>query len=406
VAVRTVAFAVLFGIVGLYLEATGRGRVATATGRYVDYGAQLLFLSLLYLSSFVHVVPHELGHAGVGRLVRFKVLRIVVGVGSPVLERRAGSTSIEIRALPVGGATYGTTSARRALRTRLWLFAAGGPAATIVVTAMAWKLELVLGPSTWAGFVLWAFTMAGIVTAVTNLIPMRSRGRTSDGWKLVTTPFLSREKLDQTVAQSATIEAIEHSRRGDHDVAIAHAHAMVAEHPEAVGPRAALSVLLLQAERWAEAADEIRDQLTSLPLDEDQRASHLNNLAWADLMVGDPARLEEADHASAEAFQRKPFAEAIRGTRGSVLIERGVLAEGIQLVASSDLPSLTPRQKAYTHAYLAIGFARSGNVWEARKRCASARAADPTVPLLSRAVAEVGAAERQLAASTPGEPVL
>ena len=366
----TVASAVLLGIVGLWMEASGQGMVQVGPRQQVDYGAILLFSSLLYLCSFVHVVPHELGHALVGKLTGFHVLRITVGVGSPLVERRVGSTSIDIRAFPVGGLTYGTTSARRALRTRLWLFAAGGPAATIAVTVVAWRLALAFS-GTWAGAVLAAFTFAGVVLALGNLFPYRSGGQTTDGWKLLTTPFMSRSELDQMVAQSGAVEVVEHLRRGDHDDALSRARAMVDESPDSVESRTALAVVLLRAERWAEAGDEIRDQLATLDLDDDKRTLHLNNLAWADLMTGDPSLLDEADRASAEAFASQPWRHAIRGTRGSVLVERGELTQGIELLRSSELRSHEPRSRASTDAYLAIALARSGNVWDARQRAAA-----------------------------------
>ena len=137
----------------------------------------------------------------------------------------------------------------------------------------------------------------------------------------------------------------------------------------------------------------MRHQLATLDLDDDHRVLHLNNLAWSDLMLGDPALLPEADRASAEAYAVQPWRHAIRGTRGAVLVELGHLAEGIELLRSSELRSHRPRNRAQTDAYLAIAHARDGNLWDARRRLASARDATPTNPLVLRAAAEVAAAE-------------
>ncbi len=388
--------AVAFAVVGLWLEASGRGVVANGTGRSYDYGAIMVFSSLLYLCSFVHVVPHELGHAVVGRVVGFRVLRITVGVGASVVDARLGSTRIDIRSLPVGGLTVGTTSARRALRLRLWLFTAGGPAATIAVTAVAWKLMLDQGESR-AAFVLAAFTWAGVATAVTNLVPHRTGTNTSDGWKLLTTPFASPAQLDRLVDGSEVTEMVERLNGGDLDEAVTRARAQAEQHPELVERQLALAAVLLRAERWADAAETMREQLGTLELDADQRALHLNNLAWADLMIGDTELLPEADVASAQAYATQPWRHAIRGTRGSVLVELGELTEGIELLRSSELRSHAAKNRASTDAYLTIGFARAGNLWDARRRLASARSAAPSSPLVARAATELSTAEARLA---------
>jgi len=394
---------VALAVVGSWFQLTGRGVVTGADGRQVDIGALMVHSSLIYLCSFVHVVPHELGHAIVGRCVGFRVLRITVGVGSPVVDARVGSTQIDVRALPVGGLTVGTTSVRRALRLRLWLFAAGGPAVTIAVTVVAWRLAQGIGPG-WLGSVLSAFVFAGVVTAVGNLVPFCSRGLSSDGWKLLTTPFVSSASLDLLVRQSDVAEIAERSRRGDHDDAVVRAREQAARHPDVQERQLALVAVLIRAERWGEAAETMRHQLATLDLDDDHRVLHLNNLAWSDLMLGDPALLPEADRASAEAYAAQSWRHAIRGTRGAALVELGQLAEGIDLLRSSELRSHRPKNRAPTEAYLAIAHARGGNLWDARRRLASARDAAPTNPLVLRAAAEVAAAEVAAAEVAPAAP--
>jgi hypothetical protein len=89
------AVVVLFGI-GLVLNRTyaDAGRSAQAGA---EIGTALMYVAAVYLATFVHVVPHELGHAVLGRLLRFRVPRITIGVGAPVLERRIGRTWVDQR---------------------------------------------------------------------------------------------------------------------------------------------------------------------------------------------------------------------------------------------------------------------------------------------------------------------
>src|SRR6185436_14779669 len=55
----TVAAMVALAVVGSWFQLTGRGVVTGADGRQVDIGALMFHSSLIYLCSFVHVVPHE-----------------------------------------------------------------------------------------------------------------------------------------------------------------------------------------------------------------------------------------------------------------------------------------------------------------------------------------------------------
>jgi hypothetical protein len=61
------------------------------------------------------------------------------------------------------------------------------------------------------------------------------------------------------------------------------------------------------------------------------RAIHLNNLAWADLMLADPGLVAEANAASARAIELLPGPSAIWGTRALALIATSHFAEGIAM---------------------------------------------------------------------------
>jgi Flp pilus assembly protein TadD len=388
---QTLAGVVAMALVGLWLMSRGTG-VSRSARANEQLGELLVFVAIVYVASFIHVVPHELGHAILGAATRFRVPRITVGVGGALVDRKIGRTTVVVHTLPVSGATYGATDDRRALRLRLWLFTAGGPATTALLTLLAWRAEPLVtatGPS----LLLQAWVFAGVLVLVGSLLPMRAGATTTDGWKLLATPFLGDDKLDALLVSADALDVHEQVRRGDHDEAISAAQRLVRERPDDVSLHVELVAALLKAQRWDEAAVALRDQLARLPLRDEVRALHLNNLAWADLMIGDPALLPEADRASAEAYAAQPWRHAIRGTRGSVLIDTGRAAEGVELVRSGILRSQSPASVAATQAYLAMGELQLGNLWRAREHYGTAHHADPDHRLVRRAGDRLAGAE-------------
>jgi hypothetical protein len=398
------AVVVLFGI-GLVLNRTyaDAGRSAQAGA---EIGTALMYVAAVYLATFVHVVPHELGHAVLGRLLRFRVPRITIGVGAPVLERRIGRTWVDLRSFPVSGVTLGATDERRLLRLRLWLFIAGGPVATFVCTVAAWRLAQ-NQPDGPARFVLVTLANGGLIVLACALIPVRHGRLSSDGMALLTTPFLDATRLDEMVETEDTTELREHMRRQDHEGSVALSRRRVAKDPNDPDAHALLITNLVSAEDWREAAPAIRDHLARFDPPPDQRGTLLNNLAWIGAVEPDVVSLTEADAASTEALDLAPWNHGVLGTRGSILIELGHAAEGVELVRASLLPSHPPGALAATHAYLAIGTARLGNLWAARGHLDAARSAASSIPgstsaavLVHRAVDELASHEVSAAIRT------
>ncbi len=91
-------------------------------------------------------------------------------------------------------------------------------------------------------------------------------------------------------------------------------------------------------------------------------------------------RFDEADRYSAEAHKNLPCVAPIRRTRGSVLIELGQVEEGLELLRSSLEKTDTPKEKASTMCYIAIGEARRRQSGRSAALCAgSLRLLDPDV---------------------------
>jgi predicted Zn-dependent protease len=113
-----------------------------------------------------------------------------------------------------------------------------------------------------------------------------------------------------------------------------------------------------------------------------------NNLAWTDVMLGQPALLAEADEKSREALSILPWEPFAQGTRGAVLVEQNRIEEGLRLLL--DAMKGNPRNlRAFNACYLAIAEARRGQAKLAQSHLARAVRFDCQCPLLPRARREV-----------------
>ena len=125
--------------------------------------------------------------------------------------------------------------------------------------------------------------------------------------------------------------------------------------------------------------------------DDVSRGIHLNNLAWCDLMLDDPALVEEALSSSAAAIDLLPEHPAIRGTRAFALILGGRPGEGIDLGHAAYAKTKEAGPKALQACVLAIGYARDWRFGQAARWIDLARRADPSCSLLGRASGELEA---------------
>src|ERR1051325_4897201 len=69
-------------------------------------GSMLLGLFFIGLFLILSIIPHELGHAMVARLLGWRVYQIVIGVGKTLFKRRWSGILFDLRAVPLCGATW------------------------------------------------------------------------------------------------------------------------------------------------------------------------------------------------------------------------------------------------------------------------------------------------------------
>jgi len=160
-----------------------------------------VFFNLFLFEAFfiLATLPHELGHAWVGRQIGFDVRKVIVGFGTTIVARKIFGFDIEFKRIPFGGITIGFPLGAKRARTRCFLFVLAGPLANFVLSAGAY----LLAPKGSMTFDLgrslrpWPlFLLANLVVVVCNLIPFvasTAYGRiSSDGLALFQLAFLRR----------------------------------------------------------------------------------------------------------------------------------------------------------------------------------------------------------------------
>ena len=154
----------------------------------------------MLLAMPVLLVLHELGHAAVAALLGWKICRIVIGYGRPLLSLKLGGVPTEIRLLPIGGHVLPAPLRLRRPRLENVLIYAAGPGAELVLVlllAAVVGVERLLTPTTdLAVIAVQSIALLVAIDLFTNLvpIPMESESGTvwNDGLGIVMSPFLPR----------------------------------------------------------------------------------------------------------------------------------------------------------------------------------------------------------------------
>ncbi len=364
-----------------------------------------------FLVVFLIVIPiHEFGHALAGFLVGHRIRSVVVGVGRPLVAFDLAGVAIRINLLPFGGLTMGTPRAGGWLRLRIWIFAAGGPAANVALCYVLHRLYGHAGPAMAEQHRLASVAASASWTILLlNLIPFKTaEGANSDGYSLLTVPFWKGPQLEEARLVVEVLPLMEALGRDDIGTAAPLAEALLARFP---GHRLVASLLGSVRHRQGRSQEAIAwwHQALAKTVHPRQIAFLKNNIAFAEVVVGDPASLAEADAFSAAAFAAHPELTPFVGTRGAVLVRLGRAAEALPLLQRAAAAPTPNRSQAYNRASLASALAMLGRTAEARRELDEARRMNPACELLDAAEADLRAAPAvaiELPAATGALPVL
>lgn len=350
----------------------------------------IIQIALAVFSIIPLIFIHELAHALVARWMGLRVFGVFIGMGKVLWTGKFLGTNWTIHAVPVGGITAVGTRSLPLIRWRLFLIYLAGPASHAILMILFYFLAQTLPSFTLAHYTADALTWSNFLLLLINLYPHKvfamSDMRGTDGWHLLHAPFLSEKELSQQYVGNYVNEALQAYTANDFPQAQSWLDQALALDPASVVARNMQGVLQLALGQNQDARQTFIDLLETE--DGKKPAMYyilLNNIAYLDALIGDPALFPEADEYSAKALKHLPWVSFIIGTRGTVLVEMGQLDEGIELLKKSMSLHVEKQGKALNACHLAIAEHRRGNHDAARKYLASARLLDPKCYLIPRA---------------------
>jgi len=373
---------IIGGIIGYILLWSNPWSVA---GRFLT----VFFLVDLFL--VLSIVPHELGHAIAGRLLGWRVFAIVIGVGKQVFKFRLFGIIFSFRWLPICGITQLAPMDTRWFRLKRFFVYLAGPAINASIAAAilliwwdSWRDSGFWGLPRPARICIWA----NLWIMAANLWPFQSKilNRPSDGKQLLKTFSKGQKDAEELQAARFAIEAmLRRDEYMDNEGAREWCNKGLALFPQNLLLLNVSGVLCLDQHDFSRAREIFLQLLPRETKPNGTRYIILNNIAYADALIGDSGLLPEADTYSKEAYAAVPWIPSITGTRGTVLVAMGQIEAGIKLLKESFERAWSPRSKAENACHLAMAYARLGNRNQADNYLKLAGQLDSQCRLIERA---------------------
>ena len=385
-----------------YASCGGVGLALLASGRFTWLGLVLLNAFVLMLFCVLATVVHELGHALTAGMLGMRLFLVSIGRGKTLVERKLKGVSFVVNAIPFGGMTLAAQKSTRFYRLKALLLHVSGPLANVAMLAAVFLFVDWVGLMSIVGAGMtrtlapgYMYVLACAATLAAGARPRRTYTEfglvPNDLLNFIKAPFLSASEVQGGLASRFLLEALQCLKDKQYLASREWCERGLAEHPGNVFLQHTLGVTLTELGEVAKGRELYLALLATSGLEPQMRALSLNNLAWADCLLGDPNLLEEADRSSEEALRTAPWMPAFKGTRGSVLVDLERVDEGLALLRESMERADNPQSKALNACYLAMGEARKGNVAEARRCLDAARSLDPGCLLLDRASGRLAA---------------
>jgi hypothetical protein len=355
-----------------------------------------VFINLFFIEIFLMltILPHELGHAWMARLLGMRVFKIYVGSGKTLFSVKLFGFDAEFRAVPMGGLVVATHRSIQWLRAKQLAFVLAGPVVNLLLAAAAWPFLdpeqlwsfLPMGQGVQLGLTFFYANLAILfeslwphnVATVFGALP-------SDGKQLFLTFFLTHEKRELHHAMNFAMEVHSCHERGDYEGARSWLEKGLALYPDnetLLNWDGIIGLELMEYEKARECFMKLLHHDSKQPL---MRPLMQNNIAYTNALLGGDELLKEADEFSQAAMTAMSWMPAVRGTRGTVLVAMGRIEEALPMLHDAMVQADSPPHKASNACMISIAEARRGNFDVARNYLEEARKLEPKCSLLSRA---------------------
>lgn len=352
----------MLGILGMLLLSFGFFFPTVAPPRF-------LTLPLGVLGCFtLSITIHELAHFFVGRWAGLQIWRLRIGNGRVVFEKDFREFRLVLGEIPLSGGVYPFifVEDNKRVRWKRFLMVAAGPAsnaAVLIVSAMAAPGGDIFDIWSWSRPISIAPIMAkvNVVIVLSSLIPYLGKvdgvQTASDGLNLVRL-FLNR---------TPNMEGNPLGVQGN------------SSHS---GPSWHWTVRNSRPEPFLRKYREYLNKPNQPAVD---RHQVLDAFATCVLMHGAHDFLPEADRYSEELFKAKPDEWTVKGTRGSILVDKGDIEAGITMLQDVMKHDPSEFDRAICASFLAVAEIKRNNIEEALQWIRMARSLDSDCGALPRA---------------------
>lgn len=361
----------------------------------------LLNLLALYLIDHLLVWIHEFGHTAVAAILRFKILSIQVGYGRRLASSRLFDIPITVHAIPLIGLTRAFPQSRSWSRLRLWLYASGG----LLTHFFFLSISIFLFPEildirntifklTHEFAPLEVFVVANLLLVLTNIVPRKLKNPhgtyKTDGYLLVTIPFIKDADLAELENALPRLEAADLLQRGEYDQAREIYERELEKNPNDNLAKHDLAIVDLNTGAYERSRQLFRQLLDAEEFQKPEvKTLLMNNIAWTAAVIGREEYLREADEFSLTVYESAPGFASYIGTRGTVLVRLNRNREGIDLLKKSYKYQSVPEARAAGACFIAIGEAKQNDFKEADKWLERAQKESPKLQLIELANREV-----------------
>ena len=299
-----------------------------------DHTGGWLLLNLFFFQVFLiaSILPHEFGHAFVARWLGFRVFKVYVGFGKTLFTGNLFGFQTDFRAIPLGGFVLAAPTNARLFRVKQLAFIFAGPLSNfllcVVVLVFVPLQQLrdfgLLGRSLSPGQ---AFLYANLFILLQNLWPHTFNtpiGKlASDGKLLWQTLFAKFDMVNNAMVARFALEGMYHHEKHQNAEALMWIEQGLANFPDNFLLLNWRGILLLEQKHFEAARDCFKTLLARPENPPAVRGLILNNVAYVDALLGGSELLAEADRYSQEAMSLIGWLAAVKGTRGTTMLESG-----------------------------------------------------------------------------------
>ena len=283
----------------------------------------------------IAAVFHELGHTLAGLMTKAKIFGVTIGLGRTLYSRNLWGIEWKFCAIPICGFVITGHNNRKFYRMRSFLTTLGGPMANflLIFAAMILLFHISL-PQLSA--VIKPFIIANIFALLLGLWPRKvnfaGTNASSDGLTLLTTPFMSKLKIEQEIESCYVWEGYSYFRRNLFEDAMQIYEKGLAIFPNSTAIQNEMGKVLLHQGKYVEARNLFVELQKNVNPSSAMYINILNSLATADVMIGGNDLLEEADVFSKTACEKMPWQTEFKWVRGLVLVKKGHIEQGLTLL--------------------------------------------------------------------------